>query len=89
AELVRNRSFEEQPNVTGLSRHWERYPDDRNDDYGLAFGWDAKHSYPPSRKKVAETNEKETGEHSLRVEAGDGVITRHGVYQSRIPVRSH
>ncbi|HEU4870595.1 MAG TPA: alpha-L-arabinofuranosidase C-terminal domain-containing protein, partial [Pyrinomonadaceae bacterium] len=27
-------------------------------------------------------------EHSLRVEAGDGVIERHGIYQPRIPVRS-
>jgi alpha-N-arabinofuranosidase len=87
AELIRNRSFEEQPNVMGLSRHWERYPDDRNDDYGLAFGWDATHAYPPSRNKVVETKEKEAAEHSLRVEAGDGVITRHGVYQSRIPMR--
>ena len=47
AELVRNRGFEEPPNAIGLSRHWERYPDDRNDDYGLAFGWDDQVSYPP------------------------------------------
>src|SRR5678816_3347046 len=32
AELIRNRSFEEPPNAIGLSRNWERYPDDRNDD---------------------------------------------------------
>ena len=37
AELIRNRSFEEQPNIIGLSRNWERYPDDRNDDYALSF----------------------------------------------------
>src|SRR5689334_14974154 len=30
AELIRDRSFEEVPNVIGLSRNWERYPDDRN-----------------------------------------------------------
>ncbi|HZI49011.1 MAG TPA: hypothetical protein VFD75_14545, partial [Pyrinomonadaceae bacterium] len=36
AELLRNRSFEESPNVIGLSRNWDRYPDDRNDDYALS-----------------------------------------------------
>ncbi len=88
AELLRNRSFEEAPNAVGLSRYWERYPDDRNDDYGLAFAWDSSDPYPPARKKVADTKEKETAEHSLRVEAGDGVISRHGVYQPRVPVRA-
>lgn len=88
AELIRNRSFEESPNVTGLSRHWERYPDDRNDDYGLAFGWDDSVSYPPARKSAVETGEKKSAEHALRVEAGDGAIPRHGIYQSRIPVRA-
>lgn len=76
AELIRNRSFEEAANVIGLSRNWDRYPDDRNDDYALTFAWDDQ-SYPPQRK-----------EHSLRVRAGDGVIPRHGVFQSRIPVRA-
>ena len=77
AELIRNRSFEEAANVIGLSRNWDRYPDDRNDDYALSFAWDDGLAYPPQRK-----------EHSLRVKAGDGVIPRHGVYQSRIPVRA-
>lgn len=81
AELLRNRSFEEPPNAIGLSRNWERYPDDRNDDYGLTFGWDSNFSFPPQRKS-------EIAEHSLRVETGDGVIERHGVYQPRVPVRS-
>ncbi|HEU5130944.1 MAG TPA: hypothetical protein VFT26_02535, partial [Pyrinomonadaceae bacterium] len=78
AELIRNRSFEESPNVIGLSRNWDRYPDDRNDDYALSFVWDDESAYPPQRKT-------ETKEHSLRVRAGDGVIQRHGVYQPRIP----
>ncbi len=82
AELIRNRSFEEPPNATGLSRHWERYPDDRNDDYALTFHWDDQSAYPQQRKV---NNVKE---HSLRVEAGDGVIERHGVYQPRVPVRA-
>lgn len=77
AELLRNRSFEEAPNAIGLSRDWERYPDDRNDDYALTFHWDEQFAYPPQRK-----------DHSLRVDAGDGVIERHGVYQPRVPVRS-
>ena len=81
AELIRNRSFEEPPNVIGLSRNWERYPDDRNDDYALAFQWDDQFAYPQPRKSEAK-------EHSLRVQAGDGVIPRHGIYQPRIPVRS-
>jgi alpha-L-arabinofuranosidase len=77
AELLRNRSFEEPPNAIGLSRNWERYPDDRNDDYALTFLWDDQFAFPPQRK-----------EHSLRVEAGDGVIERHGIYQPRIPIKA-
>jgi alpha-L-arabinofuranosidase len=82
AELLRNRSFEEAPNVIGLSRYWERYPDDRNDDYGLNFRWDDSTFYP-----AKDNSGKETAEHSLRIDAGDGVVETHGVYQSRIPVR--
>ena len=88
AELMRNRGFEEPPNAIGLSRYWERYPDDRNDDYALAFARDEKLPLPAERKTKIDTGEKETREHSLRVEAGDGVIPRHGVYQPRIPVRA-
>src|SRR5215204_7080042 len=77
AELISNRSFEEAPNVIGLSRNWDRYPDDRNDDYALSFAWDDQLSYPHRKN--------ETKEHSLRVKAGDGVIIRHGVYQPRVP----
>jgi alpha-N-arabinofuranosidase len=85
AELIRNRSFEEPPNVIGLSRNWERYPDDRNDDYALTFHWDNQFAYPQQRKIKLDG---EVNEHSLRVEAGDGVIERHGIYQPRIPIRS-
>lgn len=88
AELIRNRSFEEPPNVIGLSRYWERYPDNRNDDYALAFLWDGEVAYPRQRKLKVETGERETKEHSLRVDAGDGVIQRHGFYQARIPIRA-
>jgi len=81
AELIRNRSFEEPANVIGLSRNWERYPDDRNDDYALAFNSDDQFAYPQQRKNEAK-------ERSLRVQAGDGVIPRHGIYQPRIPIRA-
>lgn len=83
AELIRNRSFEEPPNAIGLSRNWERYPDDRNDDYALTFHWDDQFAYPPQRKI-----ESDVKEHSLRIDAGDGVIERHGIYQPRIPLSS-
>ncbi|HJQ27549.1 MAG TPA: alpha-L-arabinofuranosidase C-terminal domain-containing protein [Blastocatellia bacterium] len=82
AELVRNRSFEEPANAIGLSRYWERYPDDRDDDYALNFQWDSSNSYP-----VKPTAANEPAEHSLRVDVDRGVIQSHGVFQSRIPVR--
>jgi alpha-L-arabinofuranosidase len=84
AELLRNRGFEEAPNAIGLSRHWERYPDDRNDDYGLSFAWDAQVAYPVS----ADFFDVEPRQHALRVDAGGGVLERHGVYQPRIPMRA-
>ncbi len=83
AELIRNRSFEESPNAIGISRHWERYPDDRNDDYAISFHWDQETAYPmraPSEGLV-------TG-HSLRVQIRPGVTMRHGVQQARIPITS-
>jgi len=83
AELLRDRGFEEGTSVIGLSPDWERYPDDRDDDYALNFIWDDSVHYP-------EKSRPETGtiEHSLRVDAGDGVIGRHGIFQSRVPVRA-
>jgi alpha-N-arabinofuranosidase len=84
AELVRNRGFEEAPNAIGLSRHWERYPDDRNDDYGLTFGWDAEVAYPVS----ADLFDVKPPQHALRVDAGGGIIDRHGVSQPRVPIRA-
>ncbi len=84
AELLRNRSFEEPPNAIGLSRDWERYPDDRDDDYGITFGHDDTVAYPSAS---AATNAGTIGGHSLRVELRPAVIERHGVYQARVPVR--
>ena len=83
AELVRDRGFEEAANAIGLSRYWERYPDDRNDDYGLNLHWDDSVAYPVSLDLL----ERAPVQHALRVDVGDGVVERHGVYQPRIPVR--
>ena len=82
AELIRDRSFEEGRGSDGLSPHWNRYPDDRNDDYGLSSARDETVAYPTTERSEALL----TG-HSLRVELRPAVIARHGVYQSRIPVR--
>jgi hypothetical protein len=84
AELIRDRSFEERPNAIGLPRHWERYPDDRDDDYGIAFRWDDSVAYPVSTALL----DPAPAQHALRVDAGAGVVERHGVYQPRVPVRA-
>jgi alpha-N-arabinofuranosidase len=88
AELIRNRSFEEPPNVIGLPRNWDRYPDDRNDDYALTFFWDEAVAYPEQRQLKIDTGEPETKEHSVRVDARDAAIQRHGLYQPRLPMRA-
>src|SRR5215217_1147456 len=73
AELIRNRSFEEAANAIGLSRYWERYPDDRNDDYALNFRWDDSASFPEPKRF-----DRASVEHSLRVDASEGVVEPHG-----------
>src|SRR5918911_1006798 len=82
AEIIRDRSFEESPNAIGLPRHWERYPDDRNDDYALNFRWDDSVFYPAPK-----IFGRAPVQHSLRIDVSNGVVEPHGVYQSRIPVR--
>jgi alpha-L-arabinofuranosidase len=84
AELVRNRSFDEAANNLGLSRYWERYPDDRIHDYGMSFLWDDSVAYPVA----LDFFEEKPVQHSLRVDLGEGTVERHGVYQLRIPVRA-
>jgi alpha-N-arabinofuranosidase len=82
AELLRNRGFEEAPNVIGLPRYWERDPDTRNDD-AIRFKWDDSVAYPPMRPL-----RQEQVEHSLRIDlpAQDG--QRRGIRQSAVPVRA-
>lgn len=82
AELLRNRSFEESANAVGLPRHWERDPDDRNDD-AMRFRWDDASAYPPSRPAG-----QQQVEHSLRIEIAAADRQRRGVFQPRVPVRA-
>jgi alpha-N-arabinofuranosidase len=82
AELVRNRSFDGAANSLGLSRDWERYPDDRIHDYGMSFLRDDSVACP----KALEFFEEKPVQHSLRVDLGEGTVERHGIYQPRIPV---
>src|SRR6202158_6577392 len=84
SELLLDRGFEEVPNAIGLPRYWERYPDDRNDDYGIHFRWDDSVAYPVSTELV----EPSPIQHALRVDAERGVIARHGVFQPRVSVEA-
>ena len=83
AELLRNRGFEEAAGAIGLPRHWDRSPDDRNDDWAMRFRWDDSVAYPPSRPFT-----HEQVEHSLRVDITQRDGQRRGVHQGRIPVRA-
>jgi len=82
AELLRDRGFEQTPDSTGLSRDWQRYPDDRLDDYAMSFHRDDGVAYPGVK-----TSDGTTGGHSMRFELKPGVIARHGVYQPRVSVQ--
>lgn len=82
AELLRNRGFEEEGRANGFPRFWERYPDDRNDDYAMSVQRDDEGAYPD-----ANPADGTTGAHSLRVRLESGVVLRHGIYQARQPVR--
>jgi alpha-N-arabinofuranosidase len=82
AELLRNRGFEDAANARGLPRHWERHPDDRNDD-GIRFVWDDAGAYPPSRPPG-----QQQVEHALRIEVTAESGEPRGVHQNRLPVRA-
>jgi alpha-N-arabinofuranosidase len=82
AELIRNRGFEEPPDRSGLSRFWERYPDDRDDDYAMSLHVVDDVAYPEVRRADGTTSGQ-----SLRVELKPGVVQRHGVYQGKVPIR--
>ncbi|MGH9163698.1 MAG: alpha-L-arabinofuranosidase C-terminal domain-containing protein [Vicinamibacteraceae bacterium] len=91
AELLRNRGFEEAPNAIGLSRYWERDPDDRNDD-PIRFHWDDSVAYPPARPLARGVPSPAAGkdrvEHSLRIDVPVRDGQRRGIHQSGLPVRA-
>ena len=82
AELLRNRGFEEAANAIGLSRHWERYPDDRNDDYGLSFAWDDAVAYPVSARATSTRSPSST---RFGWTLSDGIVERHGLLPAAHP----
>ena len=79
AELLRNRSFEEEPDATGLSRYWERYPDRRNDDYAISFSRDAAGAFPP-----AGDADGALPPHALRLRGAGAGENRHRVPRIRL-----
>lgn len=83
AELIRDRGFDEQPNALGLSRYWERDPDDRNDDGAVKFSWDSDVYVPVDGDQTMLSSQ-----HSLRVDIHDDDSQRRGIHQGWIPVRS-
>src|SRR5437899_8817902 len=82
AEVIRDRSFDENPNAIGLPRYWEREPDDRNDDPALHFRWDDSVFYP-----AATDFQTERVEHSLRVDVSSKDDQRRGIRQGGIPAQ--
>lgn len=82
AELIRDRGFDEAPNALGLPRHWERDPDDRDDDDALHFDWDAT----VYTRVHSDANTLAT-QHSLRVDIARTEERRRGIRQGWIPVR--
>jgi alpha-N-arabinofuranosidase len=82
AELVRDRGFDELPDALGLPRHWERDPDDRNDDGAMQFAWDSTVYTPVD----GDANTLAT-QHSLRVDIQHDEGQRRGIRQGWIPVR--
>ena len=81
AELIRNRGLDSEPK-TGLPAHWERYPDDRIDDYGITFKSERRAT--GARMEQFEGTVDAT---ALRVELRRAVVARHGLVQSRVPIR--
>lgn len=98
AELLRNRGFDGSTlaaasadklpaKATGdkasmLPPNWERYPDDRIDDYGISFVLESQ-ALGGSRTRL----EGEVEPTALRVQLRPAVVARHGLFQARVPVR--
>jgi alpha-N-arabinofuranosidase len=81
AELIANRGFDADP-TGGLPPRWQRYPDDRIDDYGIVFK-----SEPRPLGARSERFEGIVEPTAVRIELKPAVVARHGLFQSRVPVR--
>ncbi len=81
AELIANRGFDADP-TAGLPPRWQRYPDDRIDDYGIVFK-----SEPRPLGARSERFEGIVEPTAVRIELKPAVVARHGLFQSRVPVR--
>ncbi|MES2390189.1 MAG: alpha-L-arabinofuranosidase C-terminal domain-containing protein [Acidobacteriota bacterium] len=81
-ELLRNRGFEEPPNEIGLSRDWDREPDDRDHDGAVRFAWDGATFYPGGSTSPGEG-------HSMRIEVSPkqwNAQQHRGISQAHIAV---
>jgi len=80
AELVMNRGFEVTAPPPSAAQYWERYPDNRNDDYVFFLGgeeWSISEAgYPPTVPNRAQV---------LICRRDD--LQAHGIYQDQIPLR--
>lgn len=83
AELIRDRGFDEPPNALGLSRDWERDPDDRNDDGAMHFAWDPD-TFLPAR----DAQNTLPAQHSLRIDIRSEGQQRRGIHQGWMPIHS-
>ena len=81
AELIRDRGLDTEAKAD-LPRYWERYPDDRIDDYGISFK-----SEPRALGTRSEQFEGIVEPTALRIELKPAVVARHGLFQPRVPVR--
>jgi len=79
AELLRNRAFEDRAPRPSVAHYWERYPDNRNDDYSLIFDGSrfglAEDGYPRNFRNRAQIMICTSEDNQPR-----------GMYQSEIPV---
>lgn len=85
AEMVHDRSFEEQPNYLGLPASWQMEPDTRNDNVAaIRFEPTTEDAYPKTNQATG------AAEHSLRVTLAPGDITdtRRGLSQGRISIQA-
>ena len=81
AELLRNRGFEMEAPPPSAAQWWDRYPDNRNDDYVFFAGGEdlglSEAGYPPAFPNRAQV---------LATIRDD--LQEHGIYQDRIPLRA-